>query len=455
MKEKIIAELNKLLSSRESSTSTILNKAVQLAAICNEENYRLLFTYHLEGISNAFAEQLYEKNQIVSNLFSSDRMKTGENKYLIGSLVSIERRLENIKIDINRQIKALENLKPIDWSADYAKRMTQSAERGAISSVINELRKQETQNEEVINKIRNRVATFVGQIEIKLLNDISNKVGDKNMQLATDKRKVFVVHGRNSKARKALFSFLRSIGLHPLEWSQAVELTGKTSPYVGEILEAGFLFAQAAIVLFTPDDVAMLREEFRGEKEPIYETELTGQARPNVIFEAGMAMGLYPDRTILVELGELRPISDISGRHVIRLNNTIAKRQELANRLKISGCSVNLTGDDWHEEGNFEIPILTKTMIQVSKVKEEHNKVSSVELDDDEIQILEFLSEKESSYFDDLQTELNHLRPAYLKHYLNHLSDLDFIKKLETSVAKTIYSIKPKGLEYLVENDLL
>lgn len=52
--------------------------------------------------------------------------------------------------------------------------------------------------------------------------------------------KVFVVHGRNSQARDAIFTLLRSIGLQPIEWSQAVKGTGKPAPYVGEILDTAF-----------------------------------------------------------------------------------------------------------------------------------------------------------------------------------------------------------------------
>lgn len=187
------------------------------------------------------------------------------------------------------------------------------------------------------------------------------------MEKQTDSKIVFVVHGRNSKARKSLFQFLRSIGLHPLEWSEAVEKTGKASPYVGEVLEKAFSIAQAAIILFTPDDEARLREEHRGSKEPVYETELTGQARPNVIFEAGMAMGMFPDRTVLVELGELRPISDIGGRHVIRMNNNVSRRQELAQRLKTAGCIVNLSGTDWHDEGDFSTELFNPKKKAVAK----------------------------------------------------------------------------------------
>ena len=96
---------------------------------------------------------------------------------------------------------------------------------------------------------------------------------------ATHSRKVFVVHGRNSAAREALFTFLRSIGLHPLEWSEIVKATGKPSPYIGEVLEKGFSIAQAVVVLMTPDDDVRLREKYRGPNEPPYEIDLLTAAR--------------------------------------------------------------------------------------------------------------------------------------------------------------------------------
>lgn len=37
-----------------------------------------------------------------------------------------------------------------------------------------------------------------------------------------DKTIVFVVHGRNEQFRKSMFEFLLSIGLRPIEWSQAI-----------------------------------------------------------------------------------------------------------------------------------------------------------------------------------------------------------------------------------------
>ena len=175
---------------------------------------------------------------------------------------------------------------------------------------------------------------------------------------AKNAREVFVVHGRNNAARDALFEFLRAIDLHPLEWSEAVSATGRSSPYIGEILDAAFSSAHAVVVLFTPDDEARLKKRFRADNDPPHETQLTGQARPNVLFEAGMAMARDQARTVLVELGSLRPFSDVAGRHAIRLDNTSQRRQELAMRLRDAGCPVSLEGTDWHTAGDFEIAIV-------------------------------------------------------------------------------------------------
>jgi len=170
-----------------------------------------------------------------------------------------------------------------------------------------------------------------------------------------NRRQVFVVHGRNHKARDAIFTFLRSIGLHPLEWSELVKATGKGSPYVGEILDRAFSEAQAVVVLMTPDDEGRLRQVFSKPDDPIYEIKLTPQARLNVVFEAGMAIGRSSDRTIIVELGGLRPFSDVGGRHVVKLDNSSQKRQELAQRLQTAGCTINLNGTDWHTAGDFSL----------------------------------------------------------------------------------------------------
>ena len=196
----------------------------------------------------------------------------------------------------------------------------------------------------------------IGPRILQLLDETVAMSKNKEMRTAEEKsRRVFVVHGRNDELRDSMFNFLRSIGLEPIEWTQAVKWTGKGSPPITEILDVAFERAQATVVLMTPDDEARLRPRFQSENAPPQEREWLPQARANVIFEAGMAFGRDFDKTVLVEVGQLRPFSDIVGLHTIRLDNSTEKRQALAMRLQTAGCKVNLTGTDWHKAGEFRI----------------------------------------------------------------------------------------------------
>lgn len=170
-------------------------------------------------------------------------------------------------------------------------------------------------------------------------------------------RRVMVVHGRDARLRDSMFEFLRSLDLDPLEWSELVRLTGAASPYVGDVLDAGFATAQAVVVLLTPDDEARLLDRHLTDHDPPHERDLTGQARPNVLFEAGMAFGRFPTRTVMVEIGTLRPFSDVAGRHTVRLDDSTQRRQELAMRLRDAGCSPKIEDrTSWHTAGDFSFP---------------------------------------------------------------------------------------------------
>lgn len=169
-----------------------------------------------------------------------------------------------------------------------------------------------------------------------------------------DPKKVFVVYGRDDTRKRSMFSFLRAIGLTPLDFRSAIRPTGKAAPYVGEVLEAAFKEAAAVVVLLTPDDEARLLLQFQKKGDPAYEKKLTGQARPNVLFEAGLAFGYHPDKTLLVQIGQMRPFSDVGGRHVIHLNNSPEARSDVVTRLQVAGCDVDATSNvDWFTEGDF------------------------------------------------------------------------------------------------------
>ena len=175
--------------------------------------------------------------------------------------------------------------------------------------------------------------------------------------LRAENTRVFVVYGRNERIRVALFTFLRALGLEPLEWTDVVEATQNPAPHINEILQTGFQIAHAAVVLLTPDDEARLREEFRGRDDAEYESVLYPQPRPNVLFEAGMAMAHFPNRTVLVQVGPSRPFSDIAGIHYIKMDNSLARRTDLAKRLKMAGCGVRDLNSttEWQTAGDFSL----------------------------------------------------------------------------------------------------
>jgi predicted nucleotide-binding protein len=159
--------------------------------------------------------------------------------------------------------------------------------------------------------------------------------------------RVFVVCGRNKDIQDDMFSFLRAIGLKPIEWTQAMSFSRSKTPFIGDVLEHAFDKAQAILIIFSGDDEAKLKARFLKKGDPAWENKLTPQPRPNVIFEAGMAFGRHPNRTIVVQVEKIRDISDWSGRHFVRLNGSAESRKDLVERLKRAQCKVDLSGTDW------------------------------------------------------------------------------------------------------------
>jgi predicted nucleotide-binding protein len=183
-----------------------------------------------------------------------------------------------------------------------------------------------------------------------------------NQQVDTNKRKtVFVVHGRNLKARDSMYTFLRSLDLNPINLTETIAQSGQVMPYIGEVLDYAFSLAQAVVVLMTPDDLGCLRRQFREAGDPPQDITFTPQARLNVVFEAGMAMGgNFRKRTILVELGRLRQLTDWGGLFEVRLTNNVNRRQDLITRLRNCQCIVNDSNNTWQTAGDFESVIINK-----------------------------------------------------------------------------------------------
>jgi predicted nucleotide-binding protein len=258
---------------------------------------------------------------------------------------------------------------------------------------------------------------------------------------SVDRSRVFVVHGRDEELRKSMFDFLRSIGLDPIEWSQAIQMTGKASPFIGEILDSAFQNAQAVVVLLTGDDEARLHPKFHEQETSDDEKILTPQARPNVLFEAGLAMGTYAERTVLVEIGTLRPFSDIAGRHVVRLDNSAKKRQDLVQRLRTAGCSINTNGTDWLETGNFEL------VAQLELQKDETSNSATDQLSPTHIKILEILKMTLTNA-SGISRRLEMRRLTVLP-FLRDLLEQGFVSKNGEDINNAHFSLEESGIRYL------
>ena len=175
------------------------------------------------------------------------------------------------------------------------------------------------------------------------------------------KRRVFLVHGRNMAARAAMVKLLKAWDLRIIEWEQAVTATGQGSPYTGDVVRAGLDMADAVVVLFTPDDIGQAHPDFVQHGDRNDETEPTGQARLNVVFEAGMAMALNRDKVILVEVGKVRAMSDTDGINVVHLTDAPASRRALGSRLMNVGLAVEMDHDEWRTAGEFD-PTVIRTL---------------------------------------------------------------------------------------------
>jgi predicted nucleotide-binding protein len=167
-----------------------------------------------------------------------------------------------------------------------------------------------------------------------------------------DPKKVFIIHGRNMAAAKEIGRYLRALGLEPINFG---ELRGKMkgTPTVADIISRGMEEAQGVLALFTGDEWAVLRPEHRQDHDRGAQLS-RWQARPNVLFEAGMAFGRDRERVVFVLLGQVELFTDVEGIHVLRPNNDASGARDILRRtLSSMGCAIN-DSSQWMTEGDFE-----------------------------------------------------------------------------------------------------
>ena len=171
---------------------------------------------------------------------------------------------------------------------------------------------------------------------------------------AQDRKKIFLIHGRWKEAWQAMQTFLWALGLEPFGWEQARLYGGREGQHNSDILDNGFKMAYAVVIFMTPDDQAVLHPDLARWNG---EDSIGGQPRPNVFFEAGYAWHAIRERTLIVEFGEIKKLSDLSGVDRVRFDGSPASRNEVADRLRRINAAVKTEGGQYLHAGDFPTPL--------------------------------------------------------------------------------------------------
>jgi predicted nucleotide-binding protein len=170
----------------------------------------------------------------------------------------------------------------------------------------------------------NEIADIIKQ-SLKTVATISP---DDNLVHATE---VFIVHGRDNPARKAVSHLIKRLRLHAVVLTE--QITGGQTIIEGleKYSNAGF-----AVVLLTPDDIGYLKGKWR---------EARTRARQNVILELGFCMGkLGRARVCALYKADVDLPSDYLGIRYIPMKGKWRESlsKEIQNALRPFGVNVDL-----------------------------------------------------------------------------------------------------------------
>lgn len=150
-----------------------------------------------------------------------------------------------------------------------------------------------------------------------------------NMPIARNKRKVFIVHGRDNEAKQEVARFLSGLGLEPIilheQASAGMTIIEKIERYAND--------ADFALVLYTPCDHG------RGTHES--KVPARNRARQNVVFEHGYLMAkLGRENVCALVKGEIETPNDISGVVYVSFDGYGGWKIEVTKELQACGYEV-------------------------------------------------------------------------------------------------------------------
>jgi len=143
--------------------------------------------------------------------------------------------------------------------------------------------------------------------------------------VARNKRKVFIVHGRDNEAKQEVSRFIEKIGLEAIilheQASSGMTIIEKIEHYSND--------ADFALVLYTPCDLG------RGSHES---NPPNNRARQNVVFEHGYFMAkLGRENVCALVKGAIETPNDISGVVYVALDQSGAWKNDVARELQVCG----------------------------------------------------------------------------------------------------------------------
>lgn len=157
-----------------------------------------------------------------------------------------------------------------------------------------------------------------------VLNDII-----KHSTIARNKRKVFIVHGRDNEAKQEVGRFIECVGLEVIilheQASSGMTIIEKIERYSND--------ADFALVIYTPCDLG------RGAHET--KIPARNRARQNVVFEHGYLMAkLGRENVCALVKGDIETPNDISGVVYVDFDVQGAWKTEVAKELKACGYEI-------------------------------------------------------------------------------------------------------------------
>ena len=297
----LIDKIYVLLDDQSSSLIPLLNNALRLANLVNDEDMIRLFEVHLEGIDSSIKEGLEKK---VSRY-------THQNK---PSKKSVEMTFLDRSVELDEiTAHSAEDLEEILYK---------------FNSIISEGNNSEeifnTRNQisSVIRRIKSRVNSFTRNIEYNI--QVMQKVEKARIENDTP-NKIFIGHGR-SQAWRGLKDFLQD--RLRLDWDE-YNREATAGMAIKERLEEMLNQASFAFLIMTAEDE---------------HTDETFHARENVIHEVGLFQGKLGFRKAIVLLEEgCQEFSNIHGLSQIRFptGNILAKSEEIRRVLEREGILEN------------------------------------------------------------------------------------------------------------------